>query len=311
MHRFLLLVLIAGLTYACNSSTTNKGVPTALQTSLSDDAGSLSDQWYQGKAEISTYTLQQNRYQDTHPGTAVLIFVTEDFLTDKQVKNDNYTNPNSVPVLKTNMLRKFTTGMYDYSTMTSVFTGVNEAFEQGSMKVSTSVQDWCGHAYMQLNLQGRQYQTTVHSYFENEADDRYKFSNVWLEDELFNYLRIDPSLLPTGQFEVAPSTLFARLRHVEMAPTKAEGSLEAYSGDAFQGKDLKIYKLEMPDFQRKLEIVFQGSAPFQIEGWLESYPSAFDKEIRTTVATRQKTIWSPYWEKHSRSDQYLRSKLGI
>jgi len=55
----------------------------------------LDDYWYQGKAEISSYQLEQARYSDVHPGEAVLVFVTEDFLTDKQVKNDNYTNKNS------------------------------------------------------------------------------------------------------------------------------------------------------------------------------------------------------------------------
>ena len=85
----------------------------------------LDKYWFQGKGEINVYELQQNRYNAVHPGQAVLIFVTEDFLTDKQVKNDNYRNPNSTPILKTNFLNRFTTGLYDYSLMTSVFTPTN------------------------------------------------------------------------------------------------------------------------------------------------------------------------------------------
>ena len=71
--------------------------------------------WTQGKAEVNVYELSQNRYKDNHPGQLVSVFVTEDFLTDKQVKNETYTNPKSTWTFKNIQLRKFTTGIYDYS----------------------------------------------------------------------------------------------------------------------------------------------------------------------------------------------------
>ena len=54
-----------------------------------------------------------------------MIFVTEDFLTEKQVKNDHYKNPKSVSILKNNQISKFPTGIYDYSIMKSVFTPID------------------------------------------------------------------------------------------------------------------------------------------------------------------------------------------
>jgi len=39
--------------------------------------------WYQGKAELTSYTLEQARYGEVHPGEAVLVFVTEDFSKSK------------------------------------------------------------------------------------------------------------------------------------------------------------------------------------------------------------------------------------
>ena len=42
--------------------------------------------WYQGKAEINTYALAQFRYGEKREAEAVLIFVTEDFSREKQVK---------------------------------------------------------------------------------------------------------------------------------------------------------------------------------------------------------------------------------
>ena len=49
----------------------------------------FSDYWYAGKAELTSYHLTQSRYGGLHDGDAVLIFVTEDFSKDKQVKLDD------------------------------------------------------------------------------------------------------------------------------------------------------------------------------------------------------------------------------
>ena len=47
------------------------------------------DYWYQGKAELTSYTLEQARYGEVHQGHAVLIYVTEDCSRHKQVKIDD------------------------------------------------------------------------------------------------------------------------------------------------------------------------------------------------------------------------------
>ena len=118
----------------------------------------LGSYWYQGKAELTSYELDQARYRDNHPGEVVLIQVTEDFLTDKQVKNDHYKNPNSIPILKTNLMKKFTTGLYDYSIMNSVFTSVDPAYGIKTLKTTFSSQDWCGQSFLQANLRNKQYE---------------------------------------------------------------------------------------------------------------------------------------------------------
>ena len=42
--------------------------------------------WYQQKAELTRYSLDQARYGEIRKGESVLIFVTEPFFKDKQVK---------------------------------------------------------------------------------------------------------------------------------------------------------------------------------------------------------------------------------
>src|SRR5690606_11223144 len=71
------------------------------------DAATFSSYWHQGKAEISSYQLDQSRYGRNHDGKAVLIFVTEDFSKNKQVKLEN-PQPDSrdaINVLKLNYSR--------------------------------------------------------------------------------------------------------------------------------------------------------------------------------------------------------------
>lgn len=298
--------------FGCEKSPAPQEVPMkAVATSMSPIPEGLSDVWYEGKAELNTYTLQQNRYADQHPGKAVLIFVTEDFRTDKLVKDEGNNHPDGINVLKANYIRRFTTGLYDYSIMTSTFTPVDRSAYPHTMKVSTSVQDWCGQIYMQVGKDGKQYKSQIHSYFEQVADQRTKVPATLMEDELFSLIRMAPEALPTGTITILPGTAYTRLLHADFTPQKAEVSLAAYQGDDFTGDGLLAYTVRFAQNDRTLSIVFQQEPPYQIEGWLDTYPSVFDGKPRQTIARRQKTTWSPYWKKNSAADSTLRESLGV
>ena len=77
--------------------------------------------WGDGKAELNGYSLKQPRYGTLRSGTAVLVFVTEDFSDASRVKAEPGRHPAAdvFPVLKLNAVRDFATGIYDYSVMTS------------------------------------------------------------------------------------------------------------------------------------------------------------------------------------------------
>lgn len=286
--------------------------PKAKKVVLKEPINNKLDQyWYQGKAEISRYELQQNRYADVHPGEAIMIFVTEDFLTDKQVKNDRYQNPNSVAVLKNNRIRKFPTGIYDYSMMTSVFTPVNSSAYTETLKITHSSQEWCGHTFMQLNRRDEKFDITLRSYFESEGDVKQEVELAVLEDDLFNRIRINPNDLPKGQIKMYPSMNIARLRHLPYQAFSAEVSLEDYQGNDFTGENLKVYRVAFPSLRRTLEIVFQAEAPYYIEGWKDSYPSAFDRRPRTTIAKRTHSVLEPYWQQNALEDMAKRKALGM
>ncbi|NJO02264.1 MAG: hypothetical protein HC880_11765 [Bacteroidia bacterium] len=132
------------------------------------------DYWYQGKAEVSSYELEQSHYGEVHPGEAILIFVTEDFSKAAQIKLDypDEAGSDAVSVLKLNLVKKFQTGIYDYSILQSTFTPVDVQNHPNTLKVTTSTQEWCGHTFTQLNWQKGKYKLQSHSYFESEGDQK-------------------------------------------------------------------------------------------------------------------------------------------
>jgi len=123
------------------------------------------DYWYNHGAEISRFSLQQTRYGEIHQGDAVLVFVTEKMNSDIQIKAD-HPGAQDIAILKLNAVRKFFTGIYPYSIMTSIFAPVDVQKYPLPLKVSSSTQEWCGHVYPQMNLAENEYRVRLHSYFE-------------------------------------------------------------------------------------------------------------------------------------------------
>ena len=263
--------------------------------------------WYAGDAEISRYELKQARYGEIHEGDAVLIFVTEDFDTKEQVKYERGDKKNVTSVLKLNTTRKFNTGIYPYSLMSSTFTPVSN---DPSIKVTTSSQEWCGHTYSQLNLTKSGYSGMLHSYFQNEADQEIKIGKALLEDEIWAKIRLSPEQLPLGNIQLIPGNLFLRLSHYDY---KIENAVASMEDVVVSGKDLKKYTITYKDIKRKLTITFEKSFPYAIEGWEEESISGYGSKAKTLTTSAKRThhIKSPYWSKHGLKDAGLRKELGL
>ena len=85
--------------------------PQGAGTNLTYESQAFRDYWHAGKAEVSSYDLQQSRYGETRGGKAVLIFVTEDLSKKLQVKLDDPSGRNKINVLKLNFTKSFITGI--------------------------------------------------------------------------------------------------------------------------------------------------------------------------------------------------------
>jgi hypothetical protein len=256
------------------------------------------DYWYAGEAEISSYKLEQARYGEIREGTAVLIYVTEDFLPNAQVKADGRNNSN-IPVLKLNATKKFNTGIYPNSIMQSTFYPVSN--NKHAIKISSSMQEWCGHVYIQLNNRDK-FELMSHSYFEGEADKNIQIEKSILENELWTQLRINPKSLPVGNLNIIPSFEYTRLRHIPIKAYKASATLKE-----------NTYTISYPELNRILSIIFNNNFPYEVLSWEETFKSGFGSstKVLTTKATKIKTIKSAYWQKNSNKDEILRQTLKL
>ncbi|HSF54007.1 MAG TPA: hypothetical protein VLA71_09660 [Algoriphagus sp.] len=259
--------------------------------------------WYQGKAEINVFDLQQSRYGEVRPGKAVMIFVTEDFSKSKQVKLDNPEDRRSdaQKVMKLNMTREFITGVYPYHTMLSVFTPVYE--EAWSPKIVASVTEWCGQSFTQLNFKSGKYTAKQFSYFESEGDTEAKL-DAPAEEEIFNLIRLNPELVPIGNMRLVPSLIFQRFAHI---PLKAESATISKKDIGSNQSEIEVVYSEIG---RKLIVRYQQFFPYEIIAFEEVWTKADGKQ-EVTTANRTNMQMLDYWNQNEKVFEPLRKDLGL
>ncbi len=272
--------------------------------------------WFRGLAELSRYELKQSRYGEIHDGETVLVFVTEPFKTDAQVKYEGGDKKNVEQVLKLNHYSRFYTGIYPYNLTTSVFTPAKR--DGPTIKLAHSVQEWCGHVFAQANLKSDAtgYDVQSFSYFMNEGDKRFALDTAMLEDGLWTTLRRGPDKLPTGEVTLLPSATFLRLMHKPWTPVAANAALGPEEKTEYSERPVRRYEVSYPSFDRTLTIWFEASHPYRIVRWTDSYPALFNRdggspERLTTEATLTNSIMLDYWSKNAAADGAWRDALGL
>ncbi len=271
---------------------------------FSQNSREFNNYWYGGKAEVTSYDLEQARYGEIRKGHAVNIFVTEPF-SKKYYSKANKDSKGNITVLKLNAIKKFNTGIYPYSIMTSTFVPVSNPFS--SVKISSSTQEWCGHEYIELIKKESQFNLSNFSYFQEESFQNQSINNdVVLEDDIWSKIRLTPNKLPQGIFDALPSFSWLRFSHKKVQAYKVEGFL-------IRKNKISIYKLKYPTLNRSLTITFENIFPYKIIGWTETYVSGWGAKQKTltTIARLKKTLNIAYWEKNSNKDFYLREELGL
>lgn len=292
---FYVLVIFMWLISCQNKLETTK--ETAIEYHNLDLNEEFKNHWFDGKAEVSSFRLDQMRYGESREGSAVLIFVKEPFLTDVQVKA-NTASGRTVDVMKLNYTKHFNTGIYPYNIMQSVFMPLST--QPHALKVTASTQEWCGQTYMQLNNK-EEYHVQLNSYFEGEADQNLKLDKHLLENELWVKLRINPTEIPQGELKVIPDFSYFRLKHIPVKPYQATIDQKSFG-------DTLVTSLKYDNIDRILKIYQYKAFPYQIFKWQEM---ANEDSENFTQATLQRSMRIDYWNKNANVYLKLRDSLML
>lgn len=277
---------------------------TALPTpgSFSKQHPSFDSYWYQRKAELTRYSLRQARYGEVHDGEAVLIFVTEDFLSKLQVKQEHGESKDALSVLKLNAYRRFFTGIYPYTMMTSSFTPAGGA---ATLKLTSTIQEWCGQVYSQINRRSDGLHALLHSYFQDDADHKMVLPDATLEDGIWARIRIDPGRIEDGKQEIVPGLDYIRLRHKALRAYPAVVTRKPEARTELVDHPITALEIDYPPLGRKLVIYYEPDFPHVIQAWEET-----EGPFRTT-AVRTHAILDDYWTHNSVEDAPYRDALGL
>lgn len=314
MKKYFMLLLLIITTVFCGMIFTGLKMNNAeLEDKSTELPEPIYSYWKNNKAEISSYDLKQVRYGEIRDGHAIMIFVTEPFLPKTQVKFDGYEiEENPEEVLKLNFERYFTTGIYQYSLMSSIFSPFTSN-PNHPYKITTSSQDWCGQSFLQLNNRDDKFEINSYSYFQSLGDQMISLEKNILEDELWNKIRLDYESLPIGEINIIPSTQFLRFVNTVPKTYTANAELEVVT-DEESVNEIFAYKVNYIDCERTLTIYFEKMLPHKILGWKETdyqQTSTGEKSLMTTEAKLMKTLNIDYWKKNTNADSVYRFELGL
>jgi hypothetical protein len=273
--------------------------------------------WGDGKAELSGYELTMPRYGQPRQGTAVAIFVTEDFSEELRVKADPGQHEGSrvYPVLKLNLVEDFATGLYDYNLMTSAFVALaaHAGRPAGSTsKISFSSQEWCGHVYQQMLFHKDRVELTAHSYFDGEADRKETLrlgGPTLAEDALLIWARglAWPQVGPGDSAHVAMLRSAKRMRLLHRDAETVEVALE-------RSAEIVRVRAAGAEHDARLAQVRSAGGELLAQFWVETAPP--QRILRWELASGEsaeliRSVRLPYWQLNGPGGERQLELLGL
>ncbi|MBI5512243.1 MAG: hypothetical protein HY909_00655 [Deltaproteobacteria bacterium] len=261
--------------------------------------------WGDGRAELTSYDAVVPRYGERRSAELVLIYVTEPLDRATWVKDDDAPPERRVEALKLNQSLKFTTGLYPYSVLTSVFAPVDrwrsEAF--APVKLTLTAQEWCGHVFQGVWPGAERFNTQWFSYFAGEGEGSATVTvrpGGLYEDALLIQLRELDGPFNGGRDwagELVPTLWRSRRTHQPYRPAPA--TISRTRGEA-SGSPVHRFVVVSGDYRRELTVEADGD--HRVLGW-----STSDGE----VVSLRRTARLPYWQLNHESDAPARATLGL
>lgn len=280
---------------------------------LTAHAGQFEESWYDGNAEISTYQLREMRYGQIRSGVRIMVFVTEPMRLAAHIKPDQHL-PDSLAakVLKLNDIRKFTTGIYDYSVMTSAFSLAQARPSLplwSPMKVAFTGQEWCGTVFERSVRDSNSWRGTLYSYFESEGEQEWSLplaGEAMPEENLWIVVReLKGPSIPVGKpqdIAIIPSAWSRR---------KAHESVSIVRGQLLKGPEeslvtglgkVSAVKFSWTAGTNVTQVWVEKEWPRRILAWKEP-----DSSAGQILASRREQ----YWSRNGIQDEYLRESLRL
>lgn len=261
------------------------------------------EHWGDGRAELSTYRIRTVRYGEPRQGELVLIYVTEPHDRRAWIKDDDATEPHRVEVLKLNVSLKFMTGIYPYSVMTSVFSPVDDwgGSRFRPVKISTSVQEWCGNTHHELWPGTDGFRSLRLSYFAGEGERMSRTSapeGTLYEDALLIQLReLDGPFAGGGNWEgrLVPSLWDVRRGHGRAEPLPA-----TITREELRGGEGTRFTVRRGDEERHIDV--EKRYPHRILGWSTSAGDTVELVQSRRLA---------YWRLNDSGGARFRAELGL
>ncbi len=261
--------------------------------------------WSDGKAELNGYDLWQPRYGELRHGRAVLIYVTEPYSRSRRVKVDRVdpNDPDQLTVLKLNHVRKFQTGVYDYSAMTSVFADPNAGFRP--LTVRFSMQEWCGLMDDTVTVEPGRLRQHANSYFDGESGGVTVPGDALPADAVFITARTLAGTVGTAPLPqtLVPDALYRRLRHQPFRPYPAQARWGAPRQVTVPAGDFTVrdFHYARPDGST-CALHVEVAQPHRIIGWACSD----GEKAQLRGSTR-----APYWQQHGEGDAAQLRAIGL
>jgi hypothetical protein len=153
--------------------------------------------WDEGFAEVALYEGEIIKYGISRKSTLEIITVREHFDPQKLVKTRPPKGKKALPVMKTNIVRRVRTGVYEYVQMASVF----QNRETGRLiKLSCVSSEWCGNSFALFEDRGDGGTLTISNYMDDKGMSVHKkpAEDALFYEELIPYLRQNLDSLKQG-----------------------------------------------------------------------------------------------------------------
>ena len=270
--------------------------------------------WADGRAELSSYRVVQPRYGEPREGHAVLVFVTEDVHARTRIKVESPETPRAdrIYVLKLNQMLRFTTGIYDYSMMTSVFSAVEPLTDSRSfepLRVTFTAQEWCGHVFEEVQVRDGAVLGELFSYFERVGRRSWRLDRppeFVSEDNLLIRIReLRGPMMEEGEsrnVKLLPGLWELRLRHRPRELVEAVLSKGRRESVEVQGRGFEAVPWTWSYGQRQKTVWVDAEYPHRILRWSDSSGSRGELIV---------SVRRPYWNLQSLEDESFRAELGL